>query len=91
MECKNSVGFYSCHCPHGLRRNPLTDKCEGKLLFTFIRSTAYQLLDINECEEENVCANGKCRNTDGGFRCRCNPGFEPSKDGTECIGKANYH
>ena len=31
MECKNSVGFYSCHCGQGKRRNPVTDRCEGDI------------------------------------------------------------
>ena len=39
MECKNSVGFYSCHCGQGMRRNPTTNRCEGEAfiyLFTVI-------------------------------------------------------
>ena len=29
----------------------------------------------------------ECHNEDGTFSCRCNPGFEPNYDGTECVGK----
>ena len=27
--CKNVIGYYLCHCPTGMRRNPLKDTCEG--------------------------------------------------------------
>ena len=42
---------------------------------------------MNECEEENTCKNGRCQNTDGGFWCKCDAGFNPNEDMTECIGK----
>ena len=38
MICKNVVGYYVCHCPQGMRRNPLRDTCEGsnkKHLFSY--------------------------------------------------------
>lgn len=47
-------------------------------------------LDVNECEEENTCKNGRCQNTDGGFWCKCDAGFNPNEDMTECIGKFFY-
>ena len=43
--------------------------------------------DINECaEDSNLCQNGQCMNKDGGYWCKCNPGFEPNEDMTKCEG-----
>ena len=55
-----------------------------------ITTVLFNSLDIDECAEENVCANGECHNEDGTFSCRCNPGFEPNYDGTECVGKLSF-
>ncbi|XP_028171168.1 latent-transforming growth factor beta-binding protein 4-like [Ostrinia furnacalis] len=42
--------------------------------------------DIDECAERpERCSPGVCINTDGGFACDCDAGFEPSDDGTACI------
>ena len=41
--------------------------------------------DINECETaNNVCANGQCTDTEGGFCCDCDFGFVHGDDGTTC-------
>lgn len=50
--------------------------------------------DVDECAEgaagagagEGRCAPGVCINTDGGFVCDCDAGYEPSDDGRACIG-----
>lgn len=44
--------------------------------------------DINECAEsdETICANGICENTQGGYNCICDHGYELSPDGTFCLG-----
>lgn len=43
--------------------------------------------DINECEfMPDVCENGDCINTDGSFRCECQPGFVLDSTGKRCIG-----
>ena len=51
----------------------------------------YLILDINECaENSNLCQNGQCMNKDGGYWCKCNPGFEPNEDMTKCEGKFDH-
>lgn len=43
--------------------------------------------DVDECAEGGErCAPGVCINTDGGFACDCDAGYEPSEDGRACIG-----
>lgn len=44
--------------------------------------------DVDECSERpDRCAPGVCINTDGGYSCDCDAGYEPNDDGTECIGE----
>lgn len=38
---------------------------------------------------DGLCANGRCENQDGGFRCVCPSGFLLSDDGRTCIGNVN--
>ncbi|XP_060068909.1 fibrillin-2-like [Ylistrum balloti] len=66
--CKNLVGTFMCVCPEGYREVGHND-CR----------------DIDECATlRDVCRNGRCINTIGGYRCRCQPGFSTSLDGREC-------
>ncbi|KAL4228223.1 Fibrillin-1 [Mactra antiquata] len=42
--------------------------------------------DLNECMlEPLLCKNGRCINTDGSFRCECNPGYILNAYGEECV------
>jgi len=44
--------------------------------------------DINECTEfPGMCSNGRCKNTVGGFSCKCNQGFALDENGIKCIGE----
>ena len=43
------------------------------------------LPDKDECER-NPCANGKCVNTVGSYRCICPDGMELMQDGVTCRG-----
>ena len=45
------------------------------------------MTDVDECADSEVCAGGKCVNTDGGFQCECPPDWRLSTDGTYCICK----
>ena len=42
-------------------------------------------LDINECAGDHECHH-LCNNTDGSFRCYCNPGYVLDSNGTTCTG-----
>jgi hypothetical protein len=42
-------------------------------------------LDVNEClEKAGFCADGFCRNTEGGVLCECPPGWQLTADGSQC-------
>lgn len=44
------------------------------------------LKDINECAADpDLCQDGDCINTEGGFRCECPRGYVLSQDGKTCI------
>ncbi|RXG67210.1 Heat shock 70 kDa protein [Armadillidium vulgare] len=41
--------------------------------------------DVNECTVyEDMCENGRCRNSIGSFSCRCNQGYALDEDGIKC-------
>ncbi|XP_064619862.1 fibrillin-2-like isoform X2 [Lineus longissimus] len=42
--------------------------------------------DIDECAlDSTACRNGRCLNTMGSYRCICDAGYQPDRDGTACI------
>ncbi len=42
--------------------------------------------DVNECEERpGLCGNGRCLNTQGGYQCECERGFQLTPEGTQCL------
>lgn len=43
--------------------------------------------DIDECLQRSLCTNGRCRNTEGSFRCICSQGYALSTTGDQCEGK----
>lgn len=47
--------------------------------------------DINECTEfPGICQNGRCKNTIGGYNCRCNKGYDFDENKITCVGKTEY-
>lgn len=38
------------------------------------------LIDINECDEKDVCGNGICSNIIGSFSCKCEDGYSVKPD-----------
>ncbi|XP_041083035.1 fibrillin-1-like [Polyodon spathula] len=43
------------------------------------------LKDVNECKMiHNLCSNGKCRNTIGSFKCKCDSGFALDSEERNC-------
>ena len=46
-----------------------------------------EISDVNECQTSNGGCEQVCTNTVGSFECSCNPGFNVSSDGANCIGK----
>ena len=47
-------------------------------------------IDIDECQDFNLCLQKDCVNTQGSYFCQCMAGFENSTSG-ECIGKVKLH
>ncbi|CAH1374115.1 unnamed protein product [Tenebrio molitor] len=42
--------------------------------------------DINECTEfPGMCQNGRCKNTIGGYSCRCNKGYDYDDNRIKCV------
>ena len=44
-----------------------------------------ECIDYNECDLTGFCANGRCLNADGSFRCVCDDGFALSPSGLSCV------
>lgn len=64
------MGSFTCVCPPGYRSAVNSTVC----------------LDIDECvENEGICEDGNCINTEGGVICECPEGFVLSTDGQKCV------
>lgn len=72
------------------------DKCEtcprlGTAAFVELcpKGTGFiERKDINECTEfPGLCQNGRCKNTVGGYSCKCNKGYDFDDSRVKCIGK----
>lgn len=75
------------------------DRCEpcprsGTAAFTELCPKGLGFLDrkdINECTEfPGVCQNGRCKNTIGGYSCKCNKGYDFDENKLTCAGKLIY-
>ena len=60
--------------------------CLYFILFTWFSNI---IADIDECAElgNQICINGVCRNTVGGFSCQCNIGYTLDDSERNCRGR----
>lgn len=64
------MGSFTCTCPDGYELSHVTNMCE----------------DINECvENEGICENGICTNTEGGAFCTCPDGYVLDEKTMKCV------
>ncbi|XP_054842527.1 fibrillin-2 [Eublepharis macularius] len=75
-ECpKPATKEYEILCPRGPGFSNRGDILTGRPFYK----------DINECKAfPGMCTNGKCRNTIGSFKCRCNNGFALDMEERNC-------
>lgn len=69
-QCTNLVNTgYSCTCPTG---------------YVSTGGANPQCVDVNECNTNNGGCSQTCSNTQGGFTCSCNTGYQLAADGKTC-------
>ncbi|XP_056393271.1 fibrillin-2 [Hyla sarda] len=75
-ECpKPGTAEYDILCPRGPGFTNRGDVLSGRPFYK----------DINECKAfPGMCTNGKCRNTIGSFKCKCNNGFALDMEERNC-------
>ncbi|OCT56803.1 hypothetical protein XELAEV_18004386mg [Xenopus laevis] len=86
-KCKNRIGSYLCQCEPGyLMENFSTE-------FTPTDNKGHiKCEDINECQENPIIcgANAQCKNTQGGYKCVCDSGYQTKGNKTEFCHNETY-
>ena len=78
------VDINDCETVEGVCENIFSSHFFRKtLVLNLFENTFFS--DINECETvEGICENGRCVNSEGGFKCECPPGYVVSGAGIKC-------
>ena len=63
-----------------------THGCMYFCRFELLHWSNFFQTDIDECADVRLCANGRCINTDGSFKCQCYPGYQRTQEGSHCEG-----
>uniref|UniRef100_A0A6Q2ZCU0 Latent transforming growth factor beta binding protein 3 n=1 Tax=Esox lucius TaxID=8010 RepID=A0A6Q2ZCU0_ESOLU len=96
--CENNQGSYECvPCPAGHQAQGgvccmgypagarTGFRCRVWVVTDRLRvSPSVRPSDIDECEDDRLCANGRCVNTEGSFHCQCYPGYQRTQEGSHC-------
>uniref|UniRef100_A0A673KU64 Latent-transforming growth factor beta-binding protein 2 n=1 Tax=Sinocyclocheilus rhinocerous TaxID=307959 RepID=A0A673KU64_9TELE len=83
-QCFNREGYFVCTCDEGFSLTPDGKACIGTILPQFTNCNFVCVTDIDECQDDSVCIQGHCQNTEGSFICNCEPGFILSSTGDQC-------
>ena len=59
-----------------------TEECEGGFEYDEVTG---ECVDVDECASDGVDCPQGCVNTEGGYECGCEPGFELEGDGITCV------
>ena len=91
VECMDvpapGVGAVCGSCPLGYTGD---SKCFGKILLTSFKmkcmQASYKSTDIDECSLNATLCGQLCTNTDGGYTCSCENGYQLIDGSSECEG-----
>ncbi|KAJ8714769.1 hypothetical protein PYW07_002994 [Mythimna separata] len=79
--CINTEGGFACDCDAGYQ--PSDDGMACIVMTAWLVSVSTMIYE----KDPDRCSPGVCINTEGGFACDCDAGYQPSDDGMACIGE----